>query len=108
MGKSEKQFGTLQADGPRPANGYSLTTNTGWRMRFRGDPSGNSMNITGKHGRLLSIIKANGTERRSVHIGSSADVGLIVLCVLAVDILVQVHAQVMDDDFDRVAGRIRP
>uniref|UniRef100_A0A7S2MD21 Tubby C-terminal domain-containing protein n=1 Tax=Alexandrium andersonii TaxID=327968 RepID=A0A7S2MD21_9DINO len=84
---SEQLFGDLRADGPRPANGYSVSTHRGWRMRFRGDPDGRNLNATDENGRLLAITESHGPARRSVRIGPLVDAGLIAISVLGIDVL---------------------
>lgn len=86
---SERRFGELRADGPRPANGYSITSRKGWRVRFRGDPEGRNLNATDDHGRLLAITEGVGTGTRSVRIGPVVDAGLIAMAVLGIDLLGQ-------------------
>jgi len=90
---SEAPFGDIRADGPRPANGYSVTSHRGWRLRFRGDPEGRNLNATDDHGRLLAITEAHAPARRSVRIGPLVDAGLIAISVLGIDLLGQGFAE---------------
>lgn len=86
-------FGELRADGVRPANGYSVSTNRGWRVRFRGDSEGRNLNATDDRGHLLAITESHGPARRSVRIGPLVDAGLVALTVLGIDILGQGFAE---------------
>jgi len=86
--RSGRAFGTLRADGPRPADGYSVVLACGcWQLRFRGNPPNRDLNVTDDRGSWLAGTEAHGAARYSVRVGPHVDAGLMILAVLGIDLL---------------------
>jgi len=80
---SSGHFSTMVSNAPQP--GFRMTTKTGSMLSFHGALG--KLNITDSQGVLMATVERNPVARRSLDIGSGADAGLIVLCILGIDLL---------------------
>lgn len=86
---TEQDFAQLSFD--REAGAYVLTLCAGGKLYFRGDFVLESFHLQDERDRLLAVVqtlKNHGADpKRQLRVGPLVDAGLVVLCILGVDIL---------------------
>jgi len=87
LNRSEEPFGILRATGPGPKSGYMVALSSGKKLSVRRDIQALSSWITDEDGWLLGCCEDTGEHSRTIRISPQADVGLMTLTMLGIDIL---------------------
>jgi len=82
-----RDFGMLTPNGRSEKSGFVLKTHTELQVSLAGDLTVGKLNCTDQLGVLLASTDPHGQHQRVIRIGPGVDVGLIMLCLLGVELL---------------------
>jgi len=81
-----RNFGMLTPNGCSEKSGFTLKTHTEFQASWVGDLTAGKLNCVDQHGALLASTEPN-EDQRVIRIGHGVDGGVIMLCVLGIELL---------------------
>lgn len=84
-----RQFGVLSSDTNEAGSSFTISTQRGCWLKFKGDLHLGNLNAMDEQSRLLAIAEPEyqNSYQRRVRIGPHVDAGLIALCMMSIDLL---------------------